>query len=251
MQWAPYPTNPQEFSARLESLTSTPVKDIINLSKVDKWCPVYSSGSLFELIELFSSNHCPHRVPVWKDDKKIISYIISQSDVIHYLDEHLESHPSEGPLKELADKTLLQLGFTFPQNVITMSSHASVMHALWQMYYNRVYGIAILDRLNNLVANFSMSDLRSFGRPPKGFDSLLLPIKDFLAPTRPGVRPIPITCSPHSSYRSVIHKMAFHRIHRIWVTEVDKVVGVVTLTDIIRVLANTEITPPPPSHKPK
>lgn len=92
--WAEWVRDADELIMRGHAFYSTPIADIISTRLVicqlcpvshspldasgrDKWCPVYESGSLFELIEVFASGDI-HRVPLWRDETHIIHSIITQ-----------------------------------------------------------------------------------------------------------------------------------------------------------------------------
>jgi len=95
-------------------------------------------------------------------------------------------------------------------------------------------GIAIVDSNGKLTANLSAADL--CGLTYKSIDSLILPVCDFLQ-TLPNADSAltPLTAKPDTPLRDVLQTIAEHHIHRLWIVENEKLVDVVTLSDLIGV----------------
>lgn len=96
------------------------------MSRCDPWTPVSPHGTLAQLIEIFTAGL--HRVPV-VDDLSIVSNIVSQSDVIRYLSDHVSpGAPFDQTVKDL------NLG---SRNVIDMSVTAQAIHAFYLCFAHK------------------------------------------------------------------------------------------------------------------
>ncbi|KAL6069768.1 hypothetical protein QOT17_007340 [Balamuthia mandrillaris] len=230
----------KELKVRGKGFGQTPIKVIINKSKVDPFLPVEERGTLSQVLEeVFCKG--VHRAPVLSRSKAhTISGIISQSDVLQFLANQVVSN------EELVaqDRTVgeLNLGTKY---VITMSSSAQAIHAFYLMYFHKISAVAIVDKNEQLVANLSASDIR--GLHTTNFEALLKPVMEFLLlkhgggsrQLQPQKRPLPvITCTPYTLLSTVILQLAIYRLHRVWVVnEHRQPIGVISLTDIMRLFA--------------
>ena len=100
--------------------------NIADSSQCDPWTPASPFGTLAQLIEMFSGGI--HRVPV-VDELGIVSDIVSQSDLIRFLSDHITSGPP-------FDKTVADLNLG-TRNVIDMSVSAEALHAFYLMFANK------------------------------------------------------------------------------------------------------------------
>jgi CBS domain-containing protein len=109
------------------------------------------------------------------------------------------------------------------------------------MVEHGVSGVAVVDDAGVLQGNISVSDLRGLAAADLG--SLLLPVGRFLKVPRP--KPIshqtdaapylrepraldynqervkqeaPVMCSTETTFETAIHRLAHHRVHRLWCT---------------------------------
>eukprot|EP01126_Amoeba_proteus_P031262 TRINITY_DN3071_c0_g1_i4.p1 TRINITY_DN3071_c0_g1~~TRINITY_DN3071_c0_g1_i4.p1 ORF type:complete len:328 (+),score=35.79 TRINITY_DN3071_c0_g1_i4:128-1111(+) len=238
MQWSAWCQDIDTLTHRGEDFGNTLAINVLNLSKSDKWCPV-DNGTLFQLVEVFAQGI--HRVPILSPHGAITS-IISQSDVLSVLHK---LRREEKLFSELENKTLIQLGIGKAESVVTMSINAQAIHAFWCLYFNKVSAVAIVDPQGRLLGNISASDIRGIGGARR-FSTLLLPIGEFCQLEGPDfVRPA-IHCTQNSTLGFVIEKLVSNRIHRIWVVEDKKPIGLVSLTDVMKLLVKLE---PPPLNK--
>jgi len=189
-------------------------------------------GSLFELVELFSTSHM-HRIGVLNDENdSYLRSIATQSDIIHMLSKKIYDTPLS-----LGTEIHLPIGnfeslrkHASMLSPISMSFSATTIHAFWLMIFHKVYGVAITDSNGRLIANISASDVKGLsGKLP--FSSLLLPIRDFI---RKSNVPPALKCTWETPLSSIIHQLSLFRAHRIWVVDTNDIpVGVVTLSTIM------------------
>jgi len=237
MQWSDWCRNMDELIHRGVEFGSTPVIDVMNKSKVDKWCPL-EDGTLFQLVEVFARGI--HRAPIISSPGHIDG-ILSQSDVLSMLDKPLRD---ETLLDEyLGSKTLADLGLARSEGIMTMSVTAQAILAFWVIYFNRVSAIAVVDQDGKLLGNLSASDIRGIGSSTLRFSSLLLPIGEFLQLEGPDASKAAVTCIATTTFGEAVSLLAKNKIHRLWVVENDKPVGLVSLTDIMKILTKMEPDP--------
>lgn len=242
-QWSSWARDIAALQARGQSFSQTPVQDIIAMSRVDPYFPVYGQGTVLQAIEHFAAG--VHRAAVFSNLR--LANIISQSDVLAFLTKNLTG-PSLGML---AGKTLEELRVGTP-SVISMSTTAQAIHAVFLMFFNKVSAVAITDEQGKLVANLSASELRGVG--PDHLDWLLLPINDFLKKISETVEKklsFPLTCHTDTKIEDAINMMGTYRVHRIWIVDFSGVpIGVVSLTDIMRLFLPNDPLPEPAGKPP-
>jgi len=103
--------------------------------------------------------------------------------------------------------------------------------------------VPIIDNEGNLIANFSASNLK--GLRQHTFMSLLLPVlayltiqpesKDFRRNLSRFKSIHPVTCTAETSFEVAVERMVSHRVHRLWVVDDGKPIGVVSIGDVFKV----------------
>lgn len=238
MQWSDWCQNIDELTHRGVEFGNTQVKEVMNASKRDKWCPL-ENGTLYQLIEVFARG--VHRVPIISAPGHILG-LLSQSDIISML--HKEAR-QEGLIDEaLGAMTLKDLGLDRSEGIITMSVNAQAIHAFWDIYFNKVSAVAVTDKEGKLLGNLSASDIRGIGGLSRRFSALLLPLGEFTQIEGPEFSKSAIKCGATSTFDEVITLLAENKIHRVWVVENEKPVGLVSTTDIMKVITRLEPTLP-------
>jgi len=171
-----------------------------------------------------------------------IQGILSQSNVVSYLYKYSSRFPDLGPLltKNLRE---LDLGSS---PVISVPADALVLDALSIMSKNGVSSLAVVNQMGMLLGNISMTDVKHV---MKSFRHLLLwkTCFQFVGIVRSkqgmddGQDRYPIFDVRHESTLGfTIAKLIATKAHRVWVTdERGKAIGVVSLTDVLRVIATS------------
>jgi CBS domain-containing protein len=149
-----------------------PVATIIRHSEKIGTLDVYSS--LVDLIKtLASEKH--HRVLVTKDGDPY--QLLSQMDVIRYLDKHWDLVPEAS--RNSAIKSFMT---THP---ITLHLDEKVSDAVKKIVGNSVTGAAVIGDDGKLQANFSISDLRGIAISTQDISTLLnMSVENFLKETK-------------------------------------------------------------------
>jgi len=226
--WSKWATDINSLSLRGIRFAIKPVKNVVDLSKIDPYLPVSKSGTLYQLMEEVFSKGI-HRAPLYDDiAMKAPVALITQSDVINAISKVV-------PSSSIGIKTVeeLSLGTRYP---IQMSIDALAIQAFYLMYFHKVSAVAIVGKTGNLVANLSASDIK--GLKHDNFSRLLLPVMEFLKGTT-SKKCAPITCRLFSSIETVILKLSLFRIHRLWIVdEKENPIGVISLTDIMKLLTS-------------
>ncbi|KAF0454256.1 CBS-domain-containing protein [Gigaspora margarita] len=169
-----------------------------------------------------------HRTLVIDYNNKIPPFILTQSDVIKYVQAHLECLPTIDFKSSLQSLGLINK----ERKIIIGHDNETALNVYRRLAENKLLGIAIVNSKKELVGNLSASDLR--GLSYESIDSLVLPVLEFLAKLGNPKLLDPITATPECSLEMVLKLLTDNRIHRVWITD-DKrnVKDVITLTDLI------------------
>lgn len=206
------------------AISLIPIKQVLNWSELDPIMAVEIHAPASNLIKIFS--HGFHRAAVF--DKDQIVGIVSQSDAVRYLSQHLHM----GKLKDVGSKTLQQLGYGAAQ-LETISKTATVLEALKKMADKRVGQLAVIDEdSGRLVANFSASDLR--GLYQENFPKLLDTVAAFLGKHSPDALK-PICGLPSSTLIDIVNELSQSKLHHLWVVDDFKPVSIISLTDVMKI----------------
>ena len=125
------------------------------------------------------------------------------------------------------------------QNVRTITSEASVAEAVLSLADAHVSGLPVVDNGGRMIGVVSTSDVltaeaeaesRSLGR------ELLeeTTVRDIMTPG-------PYTVTPDEDVREAARQMLYADVHRLFVAEGDRLLGVVSTTDIVRAVATGKL----------
>jgi len=156
---------------------------------------------------------------------------LSQTDVLEYLWKH-----PEPCCVHLQNKTLEELGL-HKKRVISVDATIPAITAIQKLSETNVSALAIIDEDGKLVANLSASDLR--GLSSQHVDRLALNVLEFLEkPCQEGATHLkePISVCPKTKFGDCISKMVQEHVHRVWVMEEQKPVGIVSMSDVFTVI---------------
>jgi len=246
-QWSAWANDIITLQAKGEQFGQTHVKKVMASSKADMYFPVYGQGTVLQAMEHFAAGL--HRAAVFNKTNKVLTSILTQSDVLQLMLKNLTG----SSLGVLGGKTIDELQLGTSSNVICMSTNALAIHAIYLMFFHNVSAVAITDENGRLVANFSASELRGLGH--KNFDWLLLNISDFLgriASITPGGKLLfPLTCRKSTRIEDAINMLGTYRVHRLWlVDDQGKPEGLMSLTDVMRLLLPNDAIPEPAGKPP-
>jgi len=110
----------------------------------------------------------------------------------------------------------------------------NVIATLRYMRDRGVSGVGIVDSSGKLIGNFSGSDL--LGLTADRFPLLALSVKEFLVKMYGYPKP-PVCCKSTDTVESLLLKMMVHKVHRIYLVDVNMVpTGIITMTDLMQFL---------------
>lgn len=147
----------------------------------------------------------------------------------------------------IMDKTVGELGLGMGRGVITIGSSEPALKAFQAMAKNRISSVGVLDdeaEVGKLLSQISTSDVLPIAGTGK-FQLVGLPALEFISTAREimdvverrgRARPGTITVNPTFTLRRVIERLAATKVHRVYVQEGGRVVGVISLKDILKVV---------------
>jgi len=184
--------------------------------------------SVFDVISMFSTEI--HRA-VCIDANGVHRFVLSQSDIVEYLAKLAHN---------LVDFQRMTCANCVPQppcetyQVVKVKDTDSVLTALELMFEYAVTGLAIVNEDNQLVGNFSSSDLVQLDE--KNFWTICLSVHSFLELY--GRKHDPVFCTTEMSVEMAMLKMVVHKFHRCYVVDNRKCpIGVISATDVMQTFA--------------
>ena len=119
--------------------------------------------------------------------------------------------------------------------VKTIELDASVNEAVATLTECHISALPVVDRIGRMVGVISSTDIlvsEVEARDAQSRETLFegTTVRDIMTPR-------PLTVSPDAKVKEAAQQMLYADIHRLFVTERDRVVGVISTTDIARALA--------------
>lgn len=130
----------------------------------------------------------------------------------------------------------MQVAELMQQNVRTVTGDANVAEVVLSLADAHVSGMPVVDRVGRMIGVVSASDVllaeaEAEGRPE--------------AMEETSVREImtsrPYTIGPEEDVREAARQMLYADVHRLFVAEGERLVGVISTTDIVRAVANGKL----------
>ncbi|KAJ3283106.1 cell separation during budding [Borealophlyctis nickersoniae] len=230
-----------------------PIKLIGNLSQLNPLKHVQVTDSVLTAVQIMATSKV-HRVVVLQNgqDGDAFVGILSMSSVAGLVASKLGKlarKPGQPRIvSEQGERTLEGLGLV-KGDVISVLPEDSVLDALYVMHENSISSVAIVDRSvddgQGLLGSLSMTDIKEILARRGGWRRLFDTCIKFFGEMRGeqgllagGDDRVPsFTVHPSTTLIAAIEKMAATRSHRVWVVEkIGKVVGVVSLSDVMGVL---------------
>jgi len=217
----PHLYDPKELEKRF----ALHVSEVVNASRRDPFIPISTEENLSFLINNFLKNGI-HRVPI-KGENNQIAGIVSQSDVIRYLQQHAHH------IHVQRERTLGELGLD-RGNVISISHEEPLIKAFSTILAHNITGLAVVSaQTGELLNNLSASDLK--GITQTSFFKLESPIHQVFS-YLPKEKLRPVTSPPNSTLGELMNLFEKTGVHRIFVVDPqNKPINVVTLTDVLNV----------------
>jgi len=229
-------TDIKQLNRYSQVFSATTIEYVINLHqkmRKHKEPSTYSPSVLYVgdplslAIKAFVSQ-ATYQLPVMKEGKFVT--FVTQQDVNNYLYSRINRIG-----KDIADKPISEL-FCVPTDIISINQNKMAIEAFQLIASNKISAVAVVNDDNQLVANFSASDL--VGIVGESIADMTLPILEFLRKhNMPGTSPISKTSD--LSLENLMLTLYTEKIHRVWVTDAQNCpVGVVSLSDVLQLLDN-------------
>lgn len=227
----------------LDMLPDTSV-DVLKQTKIGDWIrlhaaqlrrepfmSVQANTTASHLLDIFSRG--VRRVAVCDDEKKLIT-TCSQSDLVRYLHQLIVNNKfTNETCQTIVKQSLTELGFK-SNSVTTIPRRINVLLALQTLLRHNTEALVVVNDSGDLFANFSSSDLR--GLYQEHLPHFLHTVADFLKQHSPHSLNVK-TAAPTQSLQELVDIFVTSKLHRLWIVDAHgKPVGVITLTDILRLV---------------
>jgi len=186
-----------------------PVSSVCNESGINLYIEVGCNMFLSEAVGMMGSWGVQRLIV--KDIYDKPSSILSQMDVVRWLNDHHDMLP-----KEFWNTWAGNL-IPVDEVVFTIREEESMMSALQKISLRRYTGAAVIDSRGALVCNFSVSDLGPLSFE-KTTDYLKLSVKDYMIQTKKVPKQV-VSCTKDSRVGDVIKTLVKEHIHHVFITE--------------------------------
>jgi len=206
---------------------------LMELTRMNPCFPVMQDCSALELIRGFGVSGIHSRPIMAKDDPFQIVGMISQSDVVDWLaknNKELGPSLAERTILRVVEKEQADLRVSKLEQIVSVRENTIMTEVLSTMVKLNITGIAVVDQMDKLVANISVSDLKHLVLSDN-WDKLFISAGEFIQeiPHHPLV-----TCSPKNSLAEVIDTLAKEKVSRVYVTNsANEPKAVITRTDVM------------------
>lgn len=213
----------------------------VNYSNNDPFWAIPSERNLEQVIRVLGNCKVHRLAVVDVEEANHIVGIITQSAVVKFI---AENRALLGSLAALPMSTFVRP--THP--VIKLPMTATVSEALKLLLACKITGVPVIDSSDRIIANVSVSDVRSLAKVGvSDIDRVLsIPIIEFLAEakskavgtTASSSSLAPVVLHANDSFGAAIDLLAATGLHRVYVVdEAGCAIGVFTLTDAIKTLS--------------
>jgi CBS domain-containing protein len=121
------------------------------------------------------------------------------------------------------------------RNVRTVSAEATVAEAIVTLADGHVSGMPVVDGLGKVIGVLSTTDVLAAEAETHDPSARHTVLEDTLV--RDIMTPRPFTVRPDEEVCEAARHMLYGEVHRLFVAEGDKLVGIISTTDIVRAVA--------------
>jgi len=125
------------------------------------------------------------------------------------------------------------------RNVRTVGSDATVADAIVSLADGHISGMPVVDGAGNVIGVLSTTDLLT--AEAEAGDSVARQTLLENTSVRDIMTPRPLTVAPGEDVREAARQMLYADVHRLFVAEGDKVIGIISTTDIVRAVATGKL----------
>jgi len=241
IQWNKFSRDFELMEHKGTKYGNTPVRDVVGCASesysetipMPVFVPIPTDASVYSVVKwVLSQGH--HRVAVYNQGalKTDITSVFTQSDVVQYLANNLAL------LGDYRNKSIEQLGLFQAKEVASISLRAPAIIALYVMYFNHVSSVAITHDTGEFFGAITPSDIKRI--EAHNLANFLVPLEEFNRHF-PGKLKYPVQGAASSSLESIITKMAIYRVHKVFILDHNKPIGVISTTDIMKWLVNLKV----------
>jgi predicted transcriptional regulator len=205
------------------------VKQVIDKSNRDPYTPLFVEEPSTLAVDLFSSGI--HRAPILNKELNIIGSL-SQSDIIKWLYEQSNTYLKNSKVFKQSINEL-GLGQVVP---ISVRKDNIVIDVLKVINEHDISAVPVVDDEGKLVGNFSVTDLKKMYT--ETWISLNLTIYDYLSKHSPSSLINQGLSSDYTTLHNVLEYFNTYPYHRVWILDNDKPLGVISHTDIMKLIKN-------------
>jgi CBS domain-containing protein len=211
-------------------------KSVADLSKRNTLIPVNHAAPIKEVLKIFATSHV-HRVPIL-ENPWTVGNILTQSDIIKWLANEIKLDNQEHGIGLIGKH---KIGDMFPrkEQIFSVKGDDIAIEAFKLMAHHRISSVAVVDSNGALLSNISAKDIKAI-EPDAIFTKLYKTCTQYVAATRAqelNIKFPMIYCHQDATVEDVIVRLAFLKIHRIYVVDEDrKPINVISLGDILTVL---------------
>lgn len=211
-----------------------------DLSHHDKFYWVTTTAPLIEAVEYFGVG--AHRVFVVDESDGDVKGIVSQSDALTFLNDHIESTGLAGTM--VRDLEMINT----KDKVVRISNQRSLWEGLQMMQRYEISSLCVMDG-NKIWGNLSMGDIKYLVQVGR-IESLMHSIKEFTQTVRLlkdkenryQTRAPTFSAPDDATLKSIVERLVKTRAHRLWLhaPSSDILSGLVSLSDVLRSLTPKE-----------
>jgi CBS domain-containing protein len=125
------------------------------------------------------------------------------------------------------------------RKVKTIASDATVAEAIVSLADAHISGMPVVDGTGRVIGIVSSTDVLTAEAEAEDRDARQALLE--ATAVRDVMTPRPYTISPEEDIREAACQMLYGEVHRLFVAEGEKVVGIITTTDIVRAVATGKL----------
>eukprot|EP01134_Creolimax_fragrantissima_P007314 CFRG7314T1 len=208
-----------------------PIRTVLGYINAEKVITVHRLDTLHDVVKKMNK-HRVHRLMVVNKEEQLVG-VISQFGLLRVLYENIDA------LYNQPDAPLTAFGLL--KNVVVVSENDKLLDAVAKMTTQRISVVGVTNEQGHLVGEFSMGEMRALEHEQANRLSEFF-VKDVA--TSQAV----LTVQPCATLRDVVEILFKEKHRRVFITEEDnppdhygKIVGVVTLTDLLRLLFDSPL----------
>lgn len=217
------------------------VAQLAGYSSTNRFVEIAPDASVREAMQTLVEQGVHRLVLKDAESGKLVS-MVTQSQLVQVLQAHVKEFA-------FSSRTVgeLQLGY---RQTGTVCTNVATKEAFKKLHANRFDGLAVTDEKDALVGNISLSDLSLIGYDGSMFKRLMWPLSKFLEgrlakphshKAKHGLAGI-LSVSPQDSIQAVFEKFHQTEVHRLYVEQQGKLLGVILLSDLLRLVVEETAT---------